>query len=114
MSVRHEFACRSLILYLKEPPPTHRTIPDSIHIALTNYSPRITTGSLDYARWVVERWTGGDKIIFRGEQAWVQVVSSAGGRADVILDGLRALLTVSLRDFCSRAASMGAGGLARV
>ena len=48
---------------------------------------------------MVERWTGGVKIIFRGDQAWVQVVGSAGGRADVILDGLRALLTVSVRDF---------------
>ena len=45
------FACRSLILYLKEPPPTHRTIPDSIHIALTTYSPRITTGSSALCRW---------------------------------------------------------------
>ena len=111
MSVRHEFACRSLILYHKEPPPTHRTIPDSIHIALTTYSPRITTGSLDYARWVVERWTGGVKIIFRGEQAWVQVVGSAGGRAYVILDGLRALLTVSGRDFVLSCREWGGRGV---
>ena len=110
MRVRHEFACRSLILYHKEPPPTHRSIPDSIHIALTTYSPRISSGSLDYVLWVVERWTGGVKIIFRGDQAWVQVVGSADGRADVILDGLRALLRISLRDFVLSAASVGLWG----
>ena len=59
---------------------------------------------------MVERWTGGVKIIFRGEQAWVQVVGSAGGSDDVILDGLRALLTVSVRDFVLSAASGGGWG----
>ena len=82
-----------------------------MHIALTTYSPRISSGSLDYVLWVVERWTMGVKIIFRGDQAWVQVVGSAGGRADVILDGLRALLTVSVRDFVLSAASGGPWGV---
>ena len=53
----------------------------------------------------------GVKIIFRGDQAWVQVVDSAGGRADVILDGLRALLTVSLRDFLLSCREEGGRGV---
>ena len=110
MSVRHEFACRSLILYHKEPPPTHRSIPESIHIALTTYSPRITQAVVGLARWVVDRWPVWVKVIFRSGQLWLQVVGSAGGRADVILDGLRALLTVSVRDFVLSAASGGGWG----
>ena len=98
MSVRHEFACRSLILYHKEPPPTHRSIPESIHIALTTYSPRITQAVVGLARWVVDRWPVWVKVIFRSGQLWLQVVGSAGGRAGTILDGLRALLTVSVRE----------------
>ena len=56
----------------------------------------------------------GVNIIFRGEQAWVQVVGSGGGCADVILDGLQALLTVSVRDFVLSDAFGTCGGLARV
>ena len=41
-------------------------------------------------------------------------MGSAGGSDDVILDGLRALLTVSVRDFVLSAASGGDGGLARM
>ena len=78
MSVRHEFACRSLILYHKEPPPTHRSIPESIHIALTTYSPRITTGCSALCRW---RCAGGQHspetspaVVRHGTQWWTVVV----------------------------------------
>ena len=112
MRVRHEFACRSLIIYYKEPPPTHRSIPESIHIALTTYSPRITQAVVGLARWVVDRWPVWVKVIFTSGKLWLQVVGSAGGRADVILDGLRALTTVSLCDFlllCREEGGWGVG-----
>ena len=38
-------------------------------------------------------------------------MDSAGGRADVILDGLRALLTVSLRDFLLSCREEGGKGV---
>ena len=47
---------------------------------------------------VVDRWPVWVKVIFRSGQLWLQVVGSAGGRAGTILDGLRALLTVSVRE----------------
>ena len=114
MSVRHEFACRCLIIYHKESPPPHRSIPESIHIALTTYSPRITQAVVGLARWVVDRWPVWVKVIFRSGQLWLQVVGSAGGRAGTILDGLRALSTVSLRESLLSAARGEGGGLARV
>ena len=113
MRVRHEFACRSLILYHKEPPPTHRSIPESIHIALTTYSPRITQAVVGLARWVVDRWPVWVKVIFRSGQLWLQVVGSAGGRAGTILDGLRALLTVSVRESLLSDARAPLGGRTR-
>jgi hypothetical protein len=97
--VRHEFSCRSLILYHKEPPPTHRSIPESIHIALTTYSPRITQAVVGLARWVVDRWPVWANDIYSSGQSWHTVVDSGGGRADDSKTRKWPVLWVSVHDF---------------
>ena len=54
-------------------------------------------------------WPVWVKVIFRSGQLWLQVVGSAGGRAGTILDGLRALLTVSVRESLLSDARGGVG-----
>ena len=98
VSARRWFERPSLILYHTQPPPTRRTTRDMPHVALALYLPRITQAVVGAARWVVDRWAVWVKVIFRGGQLWLQVVGSAGGRAGTILDGLRALSTVSIRE----------------
>ena len=98
VSARRWFERPSLILYHTQPPPTRRTTRDMPHVAPALYLPRITQAVVGAACWVVDRWPVWVKVISRGGQLWVQVVGSAGGRAGTLLDGLGALLTVSLRE----------------
>ena len=94
----HEFACRRLFLYHIHARTTRKPTPSSPHIAATHYLSRITQAVVGRACWVVDRWPVWVKVIFRSGQLWLQVVGSACGRAGTLLDGLRALSTVSLRD----------------
>ena len=100
-----------LYLYLLEPRPTRRTITPSLPIALALYPPRITTGVLRRASWVVDGWTGWAMVTFNGAEAWPQVVAHMDGAAGPLSTWFWAVLSLSLRDSLLSTAGRGGWGV---